>query len=196
MLIAYPILAFFPLLADYAQVAMEEYAWYQDVEPSEKSAMPGTYAILGLGLYSKDYFQLVQSYMTLVDSEHQSVQDSYGEAFIEAHGLSVEFIPVLVAILLGANESAKPLKGIEMMKVDLLKALVQELENKESYEREFVLYQLFGGAKKLAQHIKQETSDRKEELEKLQKMDHLGGKTKWDGRRLANPTIWRWCEML
>ncbi len=165
--LSYPSL--FPLLADYAQVAMEEYAWYQDVEPSEKSAMPGTYAILGLGLYSKDYFQLVQSYMTLVDSEHQSVQDSYGEAFIEAHGLSVEFIPVLVAILLGANESAKPLKGIEMMKVDLLKALVQELENKESYEREFVLYQLFGGAKKLAQHIKQETSDRKEELEKLQK---------------------------
>ncbi|WP_421648455.1 DUF6138 family protein [Lysinibacillus fusiformis] len=164
--LAYPSL--FPLLADYAQVAMKEYAWYQDVEPSEKSAMPGTYAVLGLGLYSKDYFPLVQSYMTLVDSEHQSVQDSYGEAFIEAHGLSVELIPVFVGILLGANESAKPLKGIENMEVELLKALVQELETKESYEREFVLYRIFGGAKKLAQRIKQETSERKEVLEKLQ----------------------------
>lgn len=164
--LVYPSL--FPLLADYAQVAMKEYAWYQDIEPSEKSAMPGTYAVLGLGLYSKDYFPLVQSYMALVDSEHQSVQDSYGEAFIEAHGLSVELIPVFVAILLGANESAKPLKGIENMEVDLLKALVQELETKESYEREFVLYRIFGGAKKLAQHIKQETSERKEELETLQ----------------------------
>ncbi|MGE7988908.1 DUF6138 family protein [Lysinibacillus fusiformis] len=164
--LVYPSL--FPLLADYAQVAMKEYAWYQDIEPSEKSAMPGTYAVLGLGLYSKDYFPLVQSYMALVDSEHQSVQDSYGEAFIEAHGLSVELIPVFVAILLGANESAKPLKGIENMEVDLLKALVQELEAKESYEREFVLYRIFGGAKKLAQRIKQETSERKEELETLQ----------------------------
>ena len=36
----------FPLLADYAQLAMEEFAWYQDVEPSEKSAMPSTYAVL------------------------------------------------------------------------------------------------------------------------------------------------------
>ncbi|MED4886059.1 DUF6138 family protein [Lysinibacillus fusiformis] len=164
--LAYPSL--FPLLADYAQVAMKEYAWYQDVEPSEKSAMPGTYAVLGLGLYSQDYFPLVQSYMSLVDSEHQSVQDSYGEAFIEAHGLSVELLPMFVAILLGANESAKPLKGIENMEVDLLKALVQELETRESYEREFVLYRIFGGAKKLAQRIKQETSERKEELEKLQ----------------------------
>lgn len=106
--------------------------------------------------------------MTLVDSEHQSVQDSYGEAFIEAHGLSVELIPVFVGILLGANESAKPLKGIENMEVELLKALVQELETKESYEREFLLYRIFGGAKKLAQRIKQETSERKEVLEKLQ----------------------------
>ncbi len=54
------------------------------------------------------------------------------------------------------------------MEVELLKALVQELETKESYEREFLLYRIFGGAKKLAQRIKQETSERKEVLEKLQ----------------------------
>ncbi|KPN96242.1 DUF6138 family protein [Lysinibacillus sp. ZYM-1] len=163
--LAYPSL--FPLLADYAQIAMEEFTWYQDVEPSEKSAMPGTYAVFGLGLYSKDYFPLVLNYMALVDSEHQSVQDSYGEAFVEAHGLSTELIPVFVAILLGANESAKPLKGIEIMDANLLKALVQELEDKEDYEREFVLYRLFGSPQKLRQRMKQEATQIKEELEKL-----------------------------
>ncbi len=163
--LAYPNL--FPLLADYVQVAMEEFAWYQDVEPSEKSAMPGTYAVFGLGLYSNAYFSLVQNYMTLVDTEHQSVQDIYAEVFVEAHGLSEGLMPVFVAILLGANESAKPLKGIEIMEPNLLTALVQELKNKEDYQREFVLYRLFGSQKKLAQHMKQEAPPIKNELEKL-----------------------------
>lgn len=162
--LAYPNL--FPLLSDYAQVAMEEFAWYQDVEPSEKSAMPGTYAVFGLGLFSDAYFSLIQHYMALVDTEHQSVQDGYAEAFIEAHGLSVEVMPVLVAILLGANESAKPLKGIEMWEQSLLTALVQELENKKDYQREFVLYRLFGSTKKLAQRMKHEATPSKE-LDKL-----------------------------
>lgn len=162
--LAFPTL--FPLIADYAQVAMEEFAWYQDVEPSEKSAMPGTYAVFGLGLSSDAYFSLIQTYMALVDIEHQSVQDGYAEAFIEAHGLSVELMPVLVAILMGSNESAKPLKGIDMWQPNLLGALVQELENKKDYEREVVLYRLFGNPKKLAQRRKQEETSSKE-LDKI-----------------------------
>lgn len=157
----------FPLLADYAQLAMEEFTWYQDVEPSEKSAMPGTYAVLGLGLSSRDYFTLVQRYMLLVDTEHQSVQDAYAEAFLEAHGLSVEIMPVFVAILLGASESAKPLKGIDIRELDLLVALRQELEKKEDYQRAFALYQIFGSSKKFAQRLKQESAPIKDELEKL-----------------------------
>lgn len=163
--LVYPSL--FPLLADYAQVAIEGFAWYQDVEPSEKSAMPGTYAVFGLGLYSNAYFPLVQSYMTIVDTEHQSVQNYYAEAFVEAHDLSVELMPVFVAILLGANDSAKPLKSIEIKGQTLLLALIQELENKEDYQREFVLYQLFGNSKKLVQRMKQESAPIKYELEKL-----------------------------
>lgn len=157
----------FPLLADYAQLAMEEFAWYQDVEPSEKSAMPSTYAVFGLGLYSKDYFPLVQRYMLLVDTEHQSVQDAYAEAFLEAHGLSVEMMPVFVAILLGASESAKPIKNIDIMDLDLLVALGQELEKKADYQRPFVLYRIFGSSKKLAQRLKQESAPIRDELEKL-----------------------------
>ena len=36
----------YPRLAEYAELALEEFAWYGDVEPGEKSAMPGTYADL------------------------------------------------------------------------------------------------------------------------------------------------------
>ncbi|MGE7111876.1 DUF6138 family protein [Lysinibacillus sp. NPDC047702] len=163
--LVYPSL--YPLLANYTQLAIKEFAWYQDVEPSEKSAMPGTYAVFGLGLYSNAYFPLVQSYMAIVDTEHQSVQNYYAEAFVEAHALSVELMPVFVAILLGANESVKPLKGIEIKEQELLSALIQELENKEDHQREFVLYQLFGNSKKLAQSVNQAAAPIKNELEKL-----------------------------
>ena len=93
--------------------------------------MHSTYAVLGLGLSSRDYFPLVQRYMLLVDTEHQSVQDPYAETFHEAHSLSVEIMPVFVAILLGASESAKPLKNIDIRELDLLVALRQELRRKK-----------------------------------------------------------------
>lgn len=48
-----------PLLAEYAEAVMEEVKWYNDVESGEKSAMPGTYAVMGLGLKGTGYFPLV-----------------------------------------------------------------------------------------------------------------------------------------
>ena len=105
--------------------------------------------------------------MLLVDTEHQSVQDAYAEAFLEAHGISVERMPVFVAILLGASESAKPIKNIDIMDLDLLVALGQELEKKADYQRPFVLYRIFGSSKKLAQRLKQESAPIRDELEKL-----------------------------
>ncbi|SCW50816.1 hypothetical protein SAMN04487970_101146 [Paenibacillus tianmuensis] len=161
----YPTL--FPQLAAYAELAMEEFAWYQDVEPSEKSVMPGTYAVFGLGLSSDAYFPLLQRYMVLVDSEHQSMQDGYAEAFIEAHGLTPERMPVFVAILLGGSESAKPLKNLAINTPELGEALIQELETKEDYDREVVIYRIFGSTKKLAQAAKKESSPVKEQLERL-----------------------------
>lgn len=43
--VEYP--ALFPKLAVYAETAMEEFAWYRDVDPGEQSVMPGTYAVMG-----------------------------------------------------------------------------------------------------------------------------------------------------
>lgn len=164
--LAYPNL--FPLIADYAKVAMEEYAWYEDVEPSELSAMPGTYAVFGLGLFSDAYFPLVQSYMSLVDSEHQLVQNNYAEALLTMHDLSVERMPVLIDILLSANEGElEQLKGIHIDKLELLAELIHQLENKEDYQRSYVLYQIFGSMEDLAQRIEKESAPIQEMLEKL-----------------------------
>ncbi|UHA73439.1 DUF6138 family protein [Paenibacillus sp. 481] len=166
--IRYP--ALFPQLAAYAELAMEEFAWYPDVEPGEKSVMPGTYAVFGLGIFSDAYFPLVQRYMELVDTEHQSAQDGYAQAFIEAHGLTAAHMPVFVSILLGGGQSAKPIKNIAIDTPELADALLRELATKEDYEREAVLYRIFGSNKKLAQAAKKELPPLKERLEQLLKL--------------------------
>lgn len=157
----------YPRLAEYAELAMEEFAWYGDVEPGEKSAMPGTYAVFGLGLYSEAYYPLVMKYMKQVDTEHQSVQDGYADAFIDAHGLTAELMPVFVSILLGGNDSAKPVKTAVIDTPELVEALWRELAPKEDYERETVLYRIFGSRSKLAQRAKRELPPLQEKLEQL-----------------------------
>lgn len=155
--LTYP--ALYPKLAAYANIAMEPYVWYKDTEPSEKSVMPGTYAVLGLGLYSKEYFSLVSRYMKMVDTEHQMIQDSYAEAFIDAHGMEPELIPVLVDILLAGNEEARPVKNFVVDRIEVAEALLHELLSKEIYEREQVLYRIFGSRGKLKKAVKTEQTE-------------------------------------
>ncbi|MGN7762481.1 DUF6138 family protein [Paenibacillus sp. 22594] len=151
--LSYP--ALFPKLAEYADTVMEEFAWYRDVEPGEKSVMPGTYAVLGLGLYSESYFPLVCRYMDLVDTEHQMAQDSYAKVFIAAHGVKTEHMPVIVSILLGGNEEARPVQNITIDHPELAEALVQVLKNKKNHERELVLCRIFGSVDKLEKAVRQ-----------------------------------------
>lgn len=150
--LTYP--ALYPKLAAYADTAMERYAWYKDTEPSEKSVMPGTYAVLGLGLYSKEYFSLVSRYIGMVDTEHQMIQDGYAEAFIDAHGVEPELMRVLVDILLAGNDEAKPVKNFVIDRTDVAEALLTVLLSKEIYEREQVLYRIFGSRAKLEKAVK------------------------------------------
>jgi len=149
--LTYP--ALYPQLAAYAITAMERYAWYKDTEPSEKSVMPGTYAVLGLGLYSREYFPLLSRYMEMVDSEHQMIQDGYAEAFIDTHGLEPELMTVLVDILLAGNDEAKPVKNFVIDRTEVAEALLQVLLSKEIYEREQVLYRIFGSRAKLEKAV-------------------------------------------
>lgn len=157
----------YPKLAEYAEAAMEEFAWYRDVEPSEKSVMPGTYAVFGLGLYSESYFPLVCRYMALVDTEHQMAQDGYAKAFVEAHGVKPELMPVLVAILLAGNEDATPVKNIGIDSPELAEALAQALQDKKRHEREMALSRIFGSADKLAKAVRQAQPPLKEGLARL-----------------------------
>lgn len=140
--LSYPNL--FPKIAEYVDVAMEEFAWYGDVEPSEESVMPGTYAVLGLGLYSEAYFPLVCRYMELVDTEHQSAQDGYTEAFIKAHGVKVELMPVIVSILQGGIDEGTLVTNLTIDTPELAEALFKALKGKEIYESEMVLHRVLG----------------------------------------------------
>ncbi|WP_017811984.1 DUF6138 family protein [Paenibacillus shenyangensis] len=150
----------YPLIADYAQLAMQEFAWYNDVEPGEKSVMPGTYAVLGLGLHSDEYFPLLVDYMKLVDTEHQMAHNSYIQTFIETHEVEPRLVPVLAAILLGSGQSARPVKGLadRWNTPELVLALDQQLTSLEDYQQEQLLYLIFGSAskqKKFLQHASQ-----------------------------------------
>ena len=163
--LSYP--ALFPKVAEYADKAMEEFAWYSDVEPSEKSAMPGTYAVLGLGLYSEDYFPLVCRYMGLVDTEHQMVQDGYPQAFIEAHGVKAEHMPVIVSVLLAGIDEGTKVKNLTIDRSELAEALIEALQDKESYQCEMVVCRIFGSVKKLEGAARKAESPLKERLEQL-----------------------------
>lgn len=163
--LSYP--ALFPKLAEYADTAMEEYAWYEDVEPSEESVMPGTYAVMGLGLYSEEYFPLVCRYMELVDTEHQLAQDGYAEAFIEAHGVKVELMPVIVSILQGGIDEGTLVKNLTIDSLELAEALFEALKGKEIYECEMVLCRIFESIENLVAETQKAQPPLKEALERL-----------------------------
>ncbi|MGV2805306.1 hypothetical protein GNF85_17025, partial [Clostridium perfringens] len=81
-----------PVLEEDAREAMVEFEWYEDTE-DEKSVMPGSYAVFGLGLSSERYFPLVEAYMDLVDDEHQLVHDKFTAVFAETYGITERSIP-------------------------------------------------------------------------------------------------------
>ncbi|WP_046213531.1 DUF6138 family protein [Paenibacillus wulumuqiensis] len=146
-----------PIIADYAKLVMKEFSWYNDVEPGEKSVMPGTYGVLGLGLYSTEYFPLLTEYMQLVDTEHQMAHNSYIQAFVETHGLEPQLVPVLTAILLGSGQSARPVKGLadHWNTPELIMALDEQLAALEDYQREQLLYLICGSESKQKKFLQQ-----------------------------------------
>ncbi|WP_282940464.1 DUF6138 family protein [Paenibacillus sp. RC67] len=157
-----------PLLEEYAREAMEEFEWYEDTE-GEKSVMPGSYAVFGLGLSAERYFPLVEAYMALVDDEHQLVQDKYTAVFAETHGVTERSTPALVACLRRSHNSLKLKIQPELESEDKLSLLVQHVEALTDYEAERVLYPIWGKAEKLAALARKEQEPRKELLLRLLK---------------------------
>ncbi|WP_160710873.1 DUF6138 family protein [Chitinophaga solisilvae] len=144
----------FPVLETYAATVIQrEYEWYNDAE-AELCAMPGTYAVFGLGLAGDRYFPLVSDYMQRVDTEHQSVQNVFTRQLAVQYGVHAGTVPVLVKCLLACQDH-KPMKELGGMEsAELLPLLVQCLQPLQGYEAEHVAYFIWGGKEKLAARAK------------------------------------------
>ena len=106
-------------LVTYAEVAMKEFQWYNDVEEGEKSCMPGSYAVFGLGLIGEEYFPLVSKYFELLDDEHQMVHKYFVSALIDRYGVNKKSLPLIC-------------QGITSAQFDMVfKNLAKEIENPE-----------------------------------------------------------------
>lgn len=106
-------------IAAYAEVAMREFEWYNDVEEGEKSCMPGSYAVFGLGLVGEEYFPLVSKYFELLDDEHQMVHKYFVSALIDRYGVNENSLPLIC-------------QGITSAQFDMVfKNLAKEIENPE-----------------------------------------------------------------
>ena len=106
-------------IAAYAEPAMREFEWYNDVEEGEKSCMPGSYAVFGLGLISEEYFPLVSKYFELLDDEHQMVHKYFVSALIDRYGVNEKSLLLIC-------------QGITSAQFDMVfKNLAKELENPE-----------------------------------------------------------------
>ena len=106
-------------LVTYAEAAMKEFQWYNDVEEGEKSCMPGSYAVFGLGLVGEEYFPLVSKYFELLDDEHQMVHKYFISALIDRYGINEHSLPLIC-------------QGITSAQFDMVfKNLAKEIENPE-----------------------------------------------------------------
>ena len=106
-------------IAAYAEAAMREFEWYNDVEEGEKSCMPGSYAVFGLGLIGEEYFPLVSKYFELLDDEHQMVHKYFVSALIDRYGVNEKSLLLIC-------------QGITSAQFDMVfKNLAKELENPE-----------------------------------------------------------------
>lgn len=142
-ILGYPEL--FDKLQDYAHTAMVEFEWYEDLEASEKSCMPGTYAVFGLGLESEKYFPLVEKYLDLVDDEHQSVQYEFINDFAAKWGISEKTLPILCKGVL-SGQFEKPFKSIKAQITGENKEWVEKFitENYDKYDQDSINHLFFG----------------------------------------------------
>ena len=157
-----------PLLEEYAREAMVEFEWYEDAE-DEKSVMPGSYAVFGLGLSSERYFPLVEAYMDLVDDEHQLMHDKFTAVFAETYGITERSTPTLIASLLRSHDSLKLKIQPELENEDKLTLFVQQIETLSDDEAERVLYPIWGKPEKLTALARKAQGPRKELLLRLLK---------------------------
>jgi len=123
-----------PKLVTYAEVAMKEFQWYNDVEEGEKSCMPGSYAVFGLGLIGEEYFPLVSQYFSLLDDEHQMVHKYFVSALIDRYGVNEKSLPLICQGITSAQfDMVFKNLGKEMEKPENKELLAKFLKEKEAF---------------------------------------------------------------
>ena len=123
-----------PKLEAYAEVAMKEFQWYNDVEEGEKSCMPGSYAVFGLGLIGEKYFPLVSQYFSLLDDEHQMIHKYFVSALIDRYGVNEKSLPLICQGITSAQfDMVFKNLGKEMEKPENKELLAKFLKEKEAF---------------------------------------------------------------
>ena len=123
-----------PKLEAYAEVAMKEFQWYNDVEEGEKSCMPGSYAVFGLGLIGEEYFPLVTKYFSLLDDEHQMIHKYFVSALIDRYGVNEKSLPLICQGITSAQfDMVFKNLGKEMEKPENKELLAKFLKEKEAF---------------------------------------------------------------
>ena len=123
-----------PKLVAYAEVAMKEFQWYNDVEEGEKSCMPGSYAVFGLGLIGEEYFPLVSQYFSLLDDEHQMIHKYFVSALIDRYGVNEKSLPLICQGITSAQfDMVFKNLGKEMEKPENKELLAKFLKEKEAF---------------------------------------------------------------
>ena len=139
----------FPELYDkleiYARTAMKEFEWYQDVEEGEKSLLPGSYAVFGLGLHDEKYFPLIEEYYSKLDDEHQLAHQYFIEILIDKYGVTEKSLAIIFKGFL-SGQFDKVFKNLAKLMEDEenKNLLIKELENYDKYEKENILYSIWG----------------------------------------------------
>jgi len=132
-------------MEQYALVAMKEFEWYTDVEAGEKSCLPGSYAIFGLGLTAEKYFPLVHKYFETLDDEHQMVHKYFISNLIDKYGITKKSISLICEGLLSAQfEMVYKNLATLMNEEQNLVLLIDELKSLERYKVEEIIYSIWG----------------------------------------------------
>jgi len=154
------------LLEQYARTAMAEFEFYADVD-DERNCMPGSYAVFGLVLQSLHYLPLLESYLSQVDEEHQSVQDRITAALVQQYGVTSDVLPTLVACLLCCTDALKLKIAPAFDDEALLAQLVDLCEGRPGHEVDKVLDGVWGTPEKLAAAARKASGSRQALLQKL-----------------------------
>lgn len=132
-------------LEQYALAAMKEFEWYGDIESGEKSCLPGSYAVFGLGLTSEKYFPLVHQYFKMLDDEHQMVHKYFIANLIDRYGITKQSMELICAGILSA-QFEMTYKNLATIIDDPqnLTLLIDVLKGHEKYDVENILYSIWG----------------------------------------------------